>query len=46
MLEHDEKLLIADFIGENFRAFVEYAAERGYSEAEADQISDKILEGV
>ena len=29
MLEQDEKLLIADFIGENFRAFTAYAAERG-----------------
>ena len=43
MLEQDEKLLIADFIGENLRAFTAYAAERGYTEEEAEQISEQIL---
>lgn len=43
MLEQDEKLLIADFIGENFRAFTEFAAERGYSEEECEKISEQIL---
>ena len=43
MLEQDEKLLIAYFIDENFRAFTAYAAERGYTEEEAEQISEQIL---
>ena len=43
MLEEDEKLLIHDFLGENFALFVAFAAERGYSEAEAAQISEKII---
>ena len=43
MLEQDEKLLIADFIDENFRAFTAYADERGYTEEEAEQISEQIL---
>ncbi|MDO4693072.1 MAG: hypothetical protein Q4A62_00375 [Eikenella sp.] len=43
MLEEDEKLLIRDFLGENFALFVGFAAERGYSEEEAEQITEKIF---
>ena len=46
MLEDDEKvLLLFDFIGENWRLFVERAAELGYSEEEAEKIHEKIKRG-
>jgi hypothetical protein len=46
MLDEDEKVLLADFIGENWQLFVERAAESGYSEAEAEYIYAKLERGV
>ena len=46
MLDETEKVLLADFIGENWRLFVDRAAESGYSEAEAEYIYAKLERGV
>lgn len=46
MLDEDEKVLLADFIGENWQLFVDRAAESGYSEAEAEYIYAKLDRGV
>ena len=46
MLDEDEKMLLADFIGENWQLFVDRAAELGYSEAEAEYIYAKLDRGV
>lgn len=45
MLEDDEKVLLFDFMGENWQLFVERAAESGYSEEEAEKIHEKIKKG-
>lgn len=42
MLEEDEKLLINDFIGENWHLFLAFVRERGYSEEYAEKISEKL----
>lgn len=44
MLDTPEKLLISDFLGEYFSLFVARAAERGYTEEEAEKIIEQILE--
>lgn len=46
MLDETEKVLLADFIGENWQLFVERATESGYSEAEAEYIYAKLDRGV
>ena len=46
MLDEAEKILLVDFIGENWRLFVDRAAESGYSEAEAEYIYAKLERGV
>jgi len=45
MLDEAEKRLLVDFIGENWRLFVDRAAESGYSEEEAEKIHEKIKKG-
>ena len=46
MLDEAEKVLVADFISENWQLFVDRAAESGYSEAEAEYIYAKLERGV
>ena len=42
MIEQHEYRLLADFIGENWSSFCNYAEEAGYSEAEADELINKL----
>ena len=46
MLDEAEKVLVADFISENWQLFVDRAAESGYSEAAAEYIYAKLERGV
>ena len=46
MLDEAEKVLVADFISENWQLFVDRAVESGYSEAEAEYIYAKLERGV
>lgn len=44
MFEDYEKRLLADFLGENWSQFKEFAEEYGYEESDVDAIFNK-LEG-